>query len=351
MFLIPGLVIVMYITKSAFPAGYKAALINYLKTRANKQDGGWGIHTEGISTVFGTSLNYVALRLLGVPANDPACQKARNTLWKLGGAVGCPSWGKFWLSVLGVYDWEGNQPIPPELWILPSFLPIHPSNMWCHTRAVYLPMCYLYAKRFQCPDDDLIMDLREELYPVPYDSIDWVSQRNNVASSDLYCETSSILSLGNMVLDLYEHLPGKASVRSLAIKEVLRQIRMEDENTDYLDIGPVNKVMIMLIVWLEDGCGSASFSKHLERVKDFMWMSNGGMMMNGTNGSQLWDTSFAVQALMAGNLWKNDEKVGSMLQKALAFIETSQVTEIGAACENNFLTRLLTSAILLLDEK
>ena len=33
-----------------------------------------------------------------------------------GGATGAPSWGKFWLSVLNVYDWAGNNPIPPELW-------------------------------------------------------------------------------------------------------------------------------------------------------------------------------------------------------------------------------------------
>lgn len=34
----------------------------------------------------------------------------------VGGATGAPAWAKFWLSVLNVYDWEGNNPIPPELW-------------------------------------------------------------------------------------------------------------------------------------------------------------------------------------------------------------------------------------------
>jgi hypothetical protein len=33
-----------------------------------------------------------------------------------GGATGSPAWGKFWLSILNVYEWEGNNPIPPELW-------------------------------------------------------------------------------------------------------------------------------------------------------------------------------------------------------------------------------------------
>lgn len=42
--------------------------------------------------------------------------------------------GKFWLAVMGVYDWEGLHPIPPELWLLPYMLPIHPGT---HTRSFF----------------------------------------------------------------------------------------------------------------------------------------------------------------------------------------------------------------------
>lgn len=56
------------------------------------------------------------MRILGVGADHPALVKARGCLHKLGGATGIPAWGKFWLSILNVYDWEGNHPVPPELW-------------------------------------------------------------------------------------------------------------------------------------------------------------------------------------------------------------------------------------------
>jgi hypothetical protein len=49
-------------------------------------------HIEGVSTCFGTSLNYVALRLLGVSSDDPVCVKARSFLHSIGGAVGVPSY-------------------------------------------------------------------------------------------------------------------------------------------------------------------------------------------------------------------------------------------------------------------
>jgi lanosterol synthase len=45
-----------------------------------------------------------------------------------GGVLGAPSWAKFWMCVLGVYDYEGLQPLSPELWILPRWLPFHPSS-------------------------------------------------------------------------------------------------------------------------------------------------------------------------------------------------------------------------------
>lgn len=31
------------------------------------------------------------------------------------------------LQILGVFDWSGSNPMPPEFWILPSFFPVHPG--------------------------------------------------------------------------------------------------------------------------------------------------------------------------------------------------------------------------------
>jgi squalene cyclase len=46
------------------------------------------------------------------------------------------------------------------------------------------------------------------------------------------------------------------------------------------------------------------------------------MKMNGTNGSQLWDTSFMVQALIESGLKDEFQEV---FQKANDFIDLSQV--------------------------
>lgn len=43
----------------------------------------------------------------------------RNWINERGGAVYCTSWGKFWMSILGCYEWRGQNPLPPEMWLLP----------------------------------------------------------------------------------------------------------------------------------------------------------------------------------------------------------------------------------------
>ncbi|KAI8827407.1 terpenoid cyclases/protein prenyltransferase alpha-alpha toroid [Chytriomyces cf. hyalinus JEL632] len=323
MFLIPGLVITMYITKTAWKPGQAAELINYLRARAHKEDGGWGIHIESPSTVFGTALNYVALRLLDVHQDDPACVKARAHLHKLGGATGIPSWGKFWLSILNVYEWEGNNPVPPELNMLPYWVPFHPGRMWCHTRAVYIPISYLFGRRFKADLDPLLKSLRSELYVQPYGTIKWSQMRNNVAPVDLYSPHTKLFDFLNEILVIYEKLP-KSLIREQALKKTLDQIRYEDINTDFLDIGPVNKVMNMLIVWLVDGPKSENFARHCSRVDDFLWKSSEGLLMNGTNGSQLWDTAFAVQAMVETGLAEEPEFKKSLLL-AYDFLDVTQI--------------------------
>ncbi|KAF9462942.1 terpenoid cyclases/protein prenyltransferase alpha-alpha toroid [Collybia nuda] len=325
MFLLPGFVIGSYVSEMGFKDEERREMIRYLMNRAHPDDGGWGIHVEGHSTVFGTGLNYAALRILGVDAEHPVCVRARATLHKLGGAAAIPSWGKFWLSLLNVYDWEGNNPVPPELWVLPDWLPFHPHRWWIHTRTVYVPMSFLYGVRFKAEENDLILSLREELYVQDYYTIDWPAQRNNVCKADLYAPHSALFDTINIVLSAYEQciLP---PFRRAGVEKAYELIVLEDENTEYQTLGPVSKMFNLVARAYREGPDSYAYKQHKLKRQDFMWVGKDGMMACGTNGSQLWDVGFITQALVETGLAKLEENKDSLL-KALEWLNDSQIQQ------------------------
>ncbi|KAI7989552.1 Cycloartenol Synthase [Camellia lanceoleosa] len=331
MFLLPGLIITLSITgalNAVLSKEHKCEICRYIYNHQNR-DGGWGLHIEGPSTMFGTCLSYVTLRLLGEEADDGqgAVEKGRKWLLDHGGATAITSWGKMWLSVLGVFEWSGNNPLPPEIWLIPYVLPFHPGRLWCHCRMVYLPMSYLYGKRFVGPITPTVLALRKELYTVPYHKIDWNHARNQCAKEDLYYPHPLVqdvlwASLQKVVEPILMRWPGK-KLREKAIRMVMEHMHYEDENTRYICIGPVNKVLNMLCCWIEDP-NSEAFKLHLPRIYDYLWLAEDGMKMQGYNGSQLWDTAFAVQAIVSTNL---AEEYGSTLMKAHTYIKNSQVLD------------------------
>ncbi|KAM4087872.1 hypothetical protein ACB094_07G028500 [Castanea mollissima] len=303
-------------------------MCRYIYNHQN-QDGGWGLHIEGPSTMFGTVLSYVTLRLLGEGANDGqgAIERGRTWILSHGSATAITSWGKMWLSVLGAFEWSGNNPLPPEIWLLPYLLPVHPGRMWCHCRMVYLPMSYLYGKRFVGPITPTVLSLRKELYNVPYHEIDWNGARSLCAKEDLYYPHPLVqdvlwASLHKVVEPVLMRWPGK-KLREKALRTAIEHIHYEDENTRYICIGPVNKVLNMLCCWVEDP-NSEAFKLHLPRIHDYLWIAEDGMKMQGYNGSQLWDTAFAAQAIISTNLL---EEYGPTLKKAHTFIKKSQVLD------------------------
>ncbi|KAL5653980.1 hypothetical protein ACJX0J_033299, partial [Zea mays] len=294
----------------------------------SNEDGGWGLHIEGHNTMFGTTLNYVTLRLLGEGPNagDGAIEKGRNWILKHEGATYTTSWGKFWLTVLGVYDWSGNNPMPPEMWLLPYHLPFHPGRLWCHSRAVYLPMSYIYGKRFVGHMTPLVLELRNEIYEDPYSLIDWNKARNQCAKEDLYYPHTFLqdvlwATLHKFVEPIMQW-PG-IKIREIALRTAMRHIHYEDECTQYINLGPVNKVLNMLACWIEDP-NSEGFKLHVPRIYDYLWIAEDGMKMKGNNGTQLWDAGLIVQAIVSTNL---TEEFGPTLKLAHAFIKNSQILD------------------------
>ncbi|KAB2025085.1 hypothetical protein ES319_D06G128400v1 [Gossypium barbadense] len=331
LFFLPPLVMALYVIgnlNAVLSLEHQKEIIRYIYNHQN-EDGGWGLHIEGHSTMFGTALSYITLRLLGEGIEDDeemAVSKGRKWILDHGGLVAIPSWGKFWVTVLGVYEWAGCNPMPPEFWLLPNLFPIHPGKMLCYCRLVYMPMSYLYGKRFVGPITSLIKQIRQELYNQPYHEINWNAARNTVAKEDLYYAHPPIQDLTwGLLYHVGEPLLTRwpfSMLRDKAMKVAIQHVHYEDENSRYLCIGCVEKVLCLIACWVEDP-NSEAYKRHLARLPDYYWIAEDGLKMQ-TFGCQMWDAAFAIQAIMSSDL---SEEYGSTLRKAHDFLKASQVRE------------------------
>ena len=181
----------------------------------------------------------------------------------------------------------------------------------------------LWTHRVKAKEDELIRSLRKEIYIEDYEQIDWKQMRDKCAVPDHYWKQSGWLKFLNRIINWYEKRPLKR-YRNKALDFVLEYIDAEDMQTKYVDIGPVNQVINSIAVWHAYGPESAQFKGHVDRWKDYLWVAEDGMKMNGYNGSQLWDTAFAAQAIIDSGL---HEYIPEPLQKAYDYFEMTQVLE------------------------
>ncbi len=212
-----------------------------------------------------------------------------------------------------------------ELWLLPDWLPIHPWRWWIHTRMVYIPMGYLWGRKFKAEMDPLIASLREELYVQPYESINWPAQRGNIAAVDtFYPHTKTLKTLMASwapTTTATSHLCGKqASRRRTSAGARRREHLVPMPRTRQQD------AQLHCGGGTSRGHDSHAMRMHREKLKDFMWIGAEGMMMTGTNGSQLWDTSFIAQAMVDSGLAASAEN-RELTQRLLDWLDECQIRE------------------------
>jgi lanosterol synthase len=315
-------IIVKRITGETFDTRTTAAMVKYF--RGNRTpEGVWGLHPESGGYVFFTTLSYVALRLLGLAPDDPMPATARAWLRaQKGGVLAIPSWGKFWLAILGLYGYEGVNPVPPEVFLLPKGLPFHPHHYYCHTRLIYLVMSYLYGSRFRADLGPITDELRRELFVQPFGTIDFAAYRHQISDTDVYVRPGSWLRTAFNALHLHERIHLRF-LRQRALNACFRGIVAEQQSTQYQALSPVNGLLNCIALWSRNPSGSDTTCS-LQGMEKWRWDDEAGGIRYAGARSNTWDTAFAMMALL------ESETVAGLntetLRRAYAFLRGAQMT-------------------------
>jgi len=320
-------IIVRRVTGGSFDERTREQIIKHYRV-SRTPDEVWGMHPESSGYVFFTTLAYVALRLIGVDANDPMVASARRWLHaQKGGVLAIPSWGKFWLAMLDLYDYDGVNPIPPEIFILPKWLPFHPHRYYCHTRLIYTAMSYLYGSRARARLGSLTTELRRELYGTPYESIDFSAHRHEIALADLFMKPSWWLRWTYDSLRLYERV-APAAIRRRALNACFGRIVSEQRATRHQALSPVNGLLNCLALWSRDPSrdrAQPDLLASLAGMEKWKWEDEEeGIRYVGAR-SNTWDTAFSMLAILESPALA--ARASEPLRQAYAFLRRAQMTE------------------------
>jgi lanosterol synthase len=317
-------VIVRHVTGRSWDPATRARIVRHYEV-TRLPDGSWGLHPESPGYVFTTTLAYVALRLLGLGPEHQLVAAARAWLHAQpgGGVLAIPTWGKFWLALIDLYGYEGINPCPPELFLLPQWLPFHPQRFYCHTRSIYLAIAYLYGCRFRTSLGPLTNELRRELYGVPYETVDFAAWRHEIAPTDLYIRPGLLLRLGYNFLNIYERSPVR-SLRRRALDYCFERVVYAQRTSRYLALSPVNGLLNCLVLWCRVP-NHPDLGPSLQGLEGWKWEDEEEGRRYAGARSHTWDTAFAMQALLANSALAC--RAEEPLRRAYAFLKGAQQTE------------------------
>jgi squalene-hopene/tetraprenyl-beta-curcumene cyclase len=136
----------------------------YLRAQ-QREHGGWELfHGDGGD--LSTSVEaYMALRLLGVAAGDPALTAAKTFILSKGGIERCRIFTKFHLALIGCYPWAGVPSIPPWVMLFPNWFPFTIYELSSWARGSTVPLLIVFDQKPIFPMDPAIQ--LKELYADP----------------------------------------------------------------------------------------------------------------------------------------------------------------------------------------
>jgi squalene-hopene/tetraprenyl-beta-curcumene cyclase len=114
-------------------------------------NGGWSLW-YGDGGNLSTSVEaYQALKMAGLPADDPRLTKARQFILERGGALAARVFTRINLALFGQVSWEGIPLLPVEFMLLPpwSGFSVYELSSW--SRATMIPLSIVMAHRPVCP--------------------------------------------------------------------------------------------------------------------------------------------------------------------------------------------------------
>lgn len=287
--------------------------------KEQQEDGSWGQYYGGAGDLSTSVECYFALKLAGVPADDPAMVRARRFILLKGGVPKVRVFTKIWLSLFGQWEWEMTPMMPPELMLLPEWSPVSIYDFASWARATIVPLLIVMNKKPVCsiPQEASI----DELYPEGYER----GKNGTLSVRQVLQGWRGFFFAADRLLRIYERLPWKP-LRSLAMKRA-EEWMLEHQEADgsWGGIQPPWAYALMAMKTLGYPLEHPAVKKGLEGFERFAIEDEDGRWRVQACVSPVWDTCLAVIGLLDAGMSPDHPAI----QKAVRWLIQKQITAPG----------------------
>ncbi|GHF28490.1 squalene-hopene cyclase [Amycolatopsis deserti] len=112
-----------------------------------RADGTWATFYGGPGDLSTTLEAWVALRLAGDSPDEPHMRKAAEFVRAGGGVEASRVFTRIWLALFGLWSWDDLPNMPPELVLLPSWVPLNVYDWGCWARQTVVPLTVVSTLR------------------------------------------------------------------------------------------------------------------------------------------------------------------------------------------------------------
>ena len=280
-------------------------------------DGSWPLYHGGPGHLSTTIEAYFAMKLAGVPADDPALGRAREFIRAHGGLERAGVFTRTFLAYFGQFPWWGLPAMPVELILLPPWFPLNIYAMSSWARETVVPLTVLMAKQprvaipAECGVEELWLapPTRQSIGFPP--SPQWFSVRNAFLALDWV-----LRQLGRSPWK-----PWRARAMRRAAEWILRR---QDRNGGWGGIQPpmLNCVMALRALGYPDD--HPAVANGIQAIEDFL-IEHDGQLFFQPCVSPTWDTALTCKALLDSGVPGTDPA----LVRAAEWLIANQIFEPG----------------------
>ena len=295
-------------------ANYPMAKVEtYLRQLQNDQ-GAWELYVGDGGEISTSVEAYMALRLLGVSASDPALLKAKDFILSRGGITNTRIFTKLHLALIGCYEWRGLPSLPAWIMLLPDFSPFNVYELSSWARESTVPLFIVMDKKPVFKVSPAIS--LDELYVEGRDCASFELPRTG-DWTDVFISLDGAFKLAEQ----FNAVP----FREEGLKAAERWILERQEPTgDWGGIIPPMLNALLMLRTLNYDVHDPAVQRGFEAVKRFA-VETDDIYWIQPCVSPVWDTALVVRALAESGL----ERDHPLLVKAGQWLLENQILDYG----------------------